>query len=245
MNYAKPELLDALAAAYVLGTLSPLARRRFEHLCRTLPAAGDAVREWERRLGRLAESVPPLTPSAQMWQVIERRTIGARSPRTETDDEDLSRELGAWLRPLLAFACGLLFAVGVVRMYPESFVEPVPVSALGLPPSYLGILAPADGEPVLLASAARREQRLGLKLLQPLNIPQGQVAVLWALSGDAPPRPLGLVPAQGTGEITLSAPADRQLASVSQLGVSFESELPAPGARPQPFVLSGRCVKFW
>ena len=89
MNYDRPPLIDHLAGAYVLGTLSPLTRRRFERLCRTLPSAVDAVRDWERRLGGLAEPVPPVAPSPQLWHAIERRTLGVREhPETARADGD-------------------------------------------------------------------------------------------------------------------------------------------------------------
>ena len=79
MNYDRPELLDRLAAEYVLGTMSARVRRRFQAIVRAVPRAADAVAAWERRLSPLAQSVPPVEPAAATWAQIERR-IGPAGP---------------------------------------------------------------------------------------------------------------------------------------------------------------------
>jgi anti-sigma-K factor RskA len=70
MNYNKPELLDALAGQYVLGTLKGLARKRFQRLMLSLPQAREATIMWEQNLNDLASAITPQTPSAQVWQNI-------------------------------------------------------------------------------------------------------------------------------------------------------------------------------
>jgi len=46
MNYQHPQLLEELAAQYVLGTLRGRARRRFERYCAHNANALHAVRRW-------------------------------------------------------------------------------------------------------------------------------------------------------------------------------------------------------
>lgn len=70
MNYNKPELLDALAGQYVLGTLKGLARKRFQRLMLSLPQAREATIMWEQNLNDLASAITPQTPRAQVWQNI-------------------------------------------------------------------------------------------------------------------------------------------------------------------------------
>ena len=112
MNYDRPELLDRLAAEYVLGTLSVRARRRSQ--AATASPARGRLRwiAWERRLHPLASSVPPVTPTAATWQAIERRIGGeprpARAPRWP-----------AWLAPLLGVGLGVVATLAVVQLRPD------------------------------------------------------------------------------------------------------------------------------
>ena len=50
MRYTDPQLLDALASAYVLGTLTGGARKRFERLQRDRTDVRAVVAQWEQRL---------------------------------------------------------------------------------------------------------------------------------------------------------------------------------------------------
>ena len=74
MKYADPRLVDHLASAYVLGTLTGGARRRFERLQRDRVDVQLAVAQWEYRLGQLAGPVRALRPSPRVWQAIAQRT---------------------------------------------------------------------------------------------------------------------------------------------------------------------------
>ena len=72
MDYAKPELADALAAQYVTGTLRGRARRRFETLLVAHATLRAAVRRWQERLIPLTSVLAPQTPPLRVWQGVER-----------------------------------------------------------------------------------------------------------------------------------------------------------------------------
>lgn len=233
MNYDRPDLLDRLAAAYVLGTLAGSARRRFARLCRTLPAAQAAALQWEGRLSPLATSVPPITPSPHVWEGITRRL--GHTPAVQRR---------RWWQPALAFAFGVLTTVSVFRLYPEvQLGQPKQLQAL--PESYVGLLLDDAGEPTVLASTTRHGRQMTIKILQPINVVPGKVAQLWALPVDASPFPLGVIPAQGKGSFEMSGTAEQLLSRVTRLAVSVEDEVQATAAMPSPFILSGHCVKLW
>jgi anti-sigma-K factor RskA len=241
MNYDHPELLDRLASEFVFGTLTARARRRFERLRATLPAADAAAREWEARVAPLSVSVPPAAPSPAVWQAIERRTgAGRREPTTASRWVD-------WMKPLLGFAFGIVATVGLVRLYPDTLVSVDQVAERRgeLPQSYVGLLTDASGVPVVLVSSTRHGRVATAKMLRPLAIPAGKVAQLWALPRDGAPFPLGTLPAQGKGTFMLADTSERLLSSVPRLAVSFEDAPAAAGAQPSAFVLSGHCVKLW
>jgi anti-sigma-K factor RskA len=80
MSYAAPQLREALAAEYALGTLSGTERRRFERLMSGDRDLRDLVQDWELRLNVLAESVPAVEPPAHVWDEIARQIAVAPAP---------------------------------------------------------------------------------------------------------------------------------------------------------------------
>ena len=81
-----------------------------------------------------------------------------------------------------------------------------------LPASYVGLLSDSAGVPSLLASSTRHGRLLNVKLLQPLRVPEGQVARLYAGR-----RPRALRGGRGAGRRQgLAAAARQRRASVRQ-----------------------------
>ena len=64
MNYDRPELIDRLAAQYVLGSLRGAARDRFERLIAQHPDIAQRVGLWERRLAPVAYGLAPVAAPA-------------------------------------------------------------------------------------------------------------------------------------------------------------------------------------
>ena len=244
MNYLHPERLDRLAREYALGTLSGGARRRFERVLRQSPAATLAVGVWQERLTHLSESVPAMQPRAAVWQGLEQRLFASAAP---ADTGSPWRWLAALFsaRTLGSALAGVFLCVLVLRLQPGLIgMEPQRET---LPASYVGLLTDASGQPAVLASSLRHGRQLTVKLLRPLVVPAGKIAQLWALPRDgSAPFPVGALPAQGSGTVTLADSSEALFAKVSQLAVSIEAA-PAPtGGKPSgDFVLSGHCVKLW
>jgi anti-sigma-K factor RskA len=238
MNYDDPELLDRLAGEYVFGSLSSRARRRFERLREQLPAAEKAARDWEKRLMPLSGSVPSERPPASVWDAIDERT-GGGARRASTGS-------WTWLRPVWGFAFGVLATLGVIRLFPEAMpIEAIVQERGTLPQSYVGLLTDAQNNAVLLASSTRHGRILSVKRLRPIDVPSGRVAVLWALPRDAAPFAVGVVPPAEKATLTLADTSEKLFSNVPRLAVSFEPGVPARGATPSSFVLTGHCVKLW
>jgi anti-sigma-K factor RskA len=248
MNYDRPDLLQRLAAEYVLGTLGGRARRRFERLLLELPAARDAVAAWEARLNALGRVVPAATPPSRVWDAIAART-------TTAHDVPAKPRRWAWLKPALGFTFGAALTLGLVQLVPNAFVslDRLAQQEQALPQSYVGLLTDANNVPHVLVSSTRHGTRVTVKSLRPWQVPAGKVAQVWALPRDAngrdlPPVPLGVAaPATppGSTHFELSATSDRLLANVPRLAVSFEDRPAVPGQTPSTFVFSGFCVKLW
>src|SRR5690242_11486357 len=82
---------DALAAEYVLGTLSAAERDDAEALLGRDAAFAETVRVWEHRLGELNVMVEAVEPPPDLWERIKTGIDGAER-RSETASEPL--ELG-------------------------------------------------------------------------------------------------------------------------------------------------------
>jgi anti-sigma-K factor RskA len=245
MNYLLPERLDRLAREYALGTLQGRARRRFERVLRQSSAATLAVGVWQERLATLAGGVPHMQPSAAVWNGLEQRLFAQGSAVAPTASR------WGWLAALLSgrtlggALAGVLLCVLVLRSQPGLIGAERQIDAL--PASYVGLLTDAAGRPTVLASSRRQGRLLTVKLLQPVSVPDGQVAQLWALpKDDAAPFPIGIVPGKGTAQLALSDTSEKLFFSVPRLAVSFEAKAALPGDKPSgDFVLSGHCVKLW
>ena len=66
----KPQLRDALAAEYVLGTLAGRARRRFEAWLKPDAALRLTVSEWEARLTPMAAVIEEVLPPKRLWERV-------------------------------------------------------------------------------------------------------------------------------------------------------------------------------
>jgi anti-sigma-K factor RskA len=239
MNLLQPERLDRLAREYALGTLQGAARRRFERLLREAPLTMRVVAHWQERLGVLATSVPAVQPREQVWEGLQQRLFAA--PQRSG--------VWPWLQGLLAprvlggVLAGVLMAAVVLRTQPQWL--DLETRSEALPQSYVGLLVSEAGQATLLASSRRHGHTITVKVLQPIDVPTGQVARLWALPRDGMPFLVGEVPAKGSATLDLPDSAEKLFFNVARLGVTIE---PAGGdarAPAGPFIASGHCVKLW
>ena len=80
---------DALAAEYVLGTLSADERDQAEALLVIDPGFAEIVRVWERRLGELNVMVEAVEPPPDVWDKIRTEIDGAE-PRAAAEAETVT-----------------------------------------------------------------------------------------------------------------------------------------------------------
>lgn len=240
MNYNRPELRDALASEYVLGTLHGPARRRFQQLLKANPQLQAAVDFWQRQLMPMAAPLAAAQPSPRLWAGIAARVA---PPSTASTPNWFERWFG--VRSLASLVTGLFVGIAVTLSLPTADRgDGSATSDTQIPASYAGILSDANGRPAMLVSSRRHGTLVDIKLLRPIGIGQGQVLRLWALGKQAAPLSLGIVPATGKGRIELPATSEALLAQVDELAVSVESAGAAPAATPA-FILRGPCAKFW
>lgn len=259
MNLLHPERLQALAREHALGTLTGGARRRFERLLHESAAARRALADWQEHFASLAAAVPPLAPRERVWRALQQRlglAPSAPPPRAESGRRRWLevRARGGWLGGALGLALGGALAGVFVAMVAGTLLLRANPGWIGhetlrdeLPASYVGLLADSAGQSALLLSSRRHGRVLTAKLLRPLPLPAGRVAVLWAFpKGAAAPFAVGtLTVSSGSAKLPLADTSEKLFFAVERLGVSFEPAGALPAAPGVELVLAGPCVKLW
>jgi anti-sigma-K factor RskA len=251
-----PQLVDLLAAEYVLGTLRGGARRRFERYADHDVVIRRAVEEWQRRLSPMAELAGPRMPPAAVWEAIERRlglaaTREAARPRTVVEaparpSRGLFENLAFWRGWAIGVTALAAVAVVVaVRSLLPASTGPVTAPTVAQQPeaavSHVAVLNNKDAHPVMLVAWDETHSTMTLHPLGKLDLPAGRAMELWGIPASGHPVSLGLLPDSASGKVTAG---QQKPESYTALAVSIE----APGGSPNhnaptgPVVFSGKLL---
>jgi anti-sigma-K factor RskA len=208
---ANAELINRLAAEYVLGTLRGAARLRLERWRASSPLVDERCRFWEDRLLPLWLGLEPLQPPAHIWPRIRARLrlhSGAQRHRFG----------------VLALAASVvLVSLLAVLIYwrtlgPGRALESATISA-------------ASGSPMWQVEIYGRPgaEHLSVRASAQTAPPAGRDYELWALPKGGAPVSLGLLPYRHSfARRPLSAAQQQAIAHSTQLAVSVEP----PGGSP-------------
>ena len=215
MRYENPQLIEALAREYVLGTLHGPARTRFESVLAASLTARRAVLQWESRLAPLAAAVPRVEPPPHVWAGIEAAVSGRARP---------ARSAGIWP----ALAAGL---AALALLFGGLYVG----SDRSDQARYVAVFTEAT-TPVWVVQAFTEQLRVSTINDRPL--PATNSYELWMVpEGGAAPVSLGLIPQTGNAALPLSAQANTVLAQSSNLAVSVEPAGGSPTGAPTTVIL--------
>jgi anti-sigma-K factor RskA len=251
-----PQLVDMLAAEYVLGTLRGGARRRFERYADHDTVIRQAVGEWQRRISPLAELAEPRMPPAAVWDAIERRlglTATREAARPRTVVEKPARPSGSIFENLAfwrGWALGVtgLAAVAVVvavRSLLPASVTPATAPTVAQQPetavSHVAVLNNKEAHPVMLVAWDEAHATMTLHPLGKVDLPAGRAMELWGIPANGHPVSLGMLPDSASGKVTAGVQKPERYEA---LAVSIE----APGGSPDhnapsgPVVFSGKLL---
>ena len=227
-----PELVERLAAEYVLGTLRDGARRRFDTLLARHASMRRVVEQWQDRLCPLAQFAPAEAPRQQVWDNIARAT--GIAPRPAGWMARLRESLSFW-RGLGLASSALAMVLAAVLLTQQAGVEA---------PSFVAMLANDQSQPVAVVTGDARHHRLTVKLVTPQTVAADRSLELWAVPKQGNPRSLGLLAADGS--ITLPLPADATPDTVPLLAVTVEPKGGSPKADGPtgPIVFKGAWLRI-
>jgi anti-sigma-K factor RskA len=234
MRYDNPQLVQRLAAEYVLGTLTGRARRRFESWMTQSYHVRSAVWHWERQLSPLAEATRNVQPRPHVWNQVMERTGAKAAVQSERERARASwfDRLGLWRGlSLVATAAAVVLAVLLARTPTEVVTPPAQ--------QYVAVVNGDQAQPLWLVRADVQQGRLAIKSINATAPAATNSYELWILpAGGAPPRSLGLLPT-GTASVDAVLPVELRplLASAQGLAVSLEPAGGSPTGAPTGPVL--------
>ena len=123
---------DALAAEYVLGTLSADEREQAEALLLIDPGFAEIVRAWERRLGELNVMVEAVEPPPEIWERIKTDIDGAERRIAAEAEEHKAPETEASVLPTIEEPAPQTVPEPTAEVTPEAPAEPSPQLAADL-----------------------------------------------------------------------------------------------------------------
>lgn len=243
MRLRDEDLIDRLAADYVLGTMRGRARARFERHVADDARVRGAVADWQERLLPLASSLPEEAPPPAVWTAIEGRLFGvvkqsapAASPIRRPGMATAARwweRLALW-QSVAAFAtvAAIAFGVALLRQGPPTAGDirvALLQDATGQAGVALRLERATDGSDVLVARVLRRPEAMG----------PDRVIELWAVPPAGAPRSLGVVQA-GADAVRLPVRDASALLAAAALAASIEPPGGSPtGAPTGPVVYQG------
>jgi len=213
MKQDNPELVDRLAAEYVLGTLRGPARRRFERWRTNTPHVDQRCRYWEEHLMHVAKGLKPVQPPAYVWSAIRKRLnlTPDRSPRR-------------WARNL-ALAASIVLVAGLAGLL---YWRSLP----SVRPTATSTIAAKSGGEIWQVEVFGTTNRLVVHAAKLPAHPAGRDYELWALPKKGNPVSLGVLPTEGTSTRALTAIQKAALASSSRVAVSIEPPGGSPTGQP-------------
>lgn len=224
MNYHNPELLEALAARYVVGTMSRRARRRFGLLMDEDQVIAAAVYALEERLLPMAWNLRPVPPSELVWRRIANKA-GIGQPTGH-------RKRLPWLSAAMTAALAVA-AIGwwhsasrppVVETITETVIEQIPVEPA------IGIIEDADGNTLWVARLYGDLERVDISVQTAPEQQRRNDYQLWLLRDDGTPVSVGLLPQVGDATIDVDSSVVAALARSQTIAVSLEPL----GGSPEP-----------
>lgn len=239
-RYQNPELYEALAAEYVLGTLTGKALKRFERLRHERPYIQYAVDIWERRLNDLGQTVPESRPPEIIWERIQ-DAIKAQEKAAQQESRrgllsDFWGKLSFWQAASFALSLAL-----VVALLPKQSSTHMPM------PSYVSVLQSAADKPMMVTIGDQKKRMVSVRLMEMPSMSETQDLELWAIPKDGgAPVSVGVVKTDSMEtQLKLSKPHWSRIQGAEKFAISFEPKGGSSTGQPSgPIMYQGQCLDF-
>lgn len=230
--------IDALAAEYVLGTLSRAERSEAEARRAGDAAFNAAVLTWERRLGPLAEVVAPVQPPPGLYNKIRAQIgLSAHVISLKAREQAIVRRADRWRNAAVGMTAVAACLAGVVGWQDYQRRQ--------MPTQYVAVLQAGEASPAFLLTCDTKNNMFVISAMQ--KPPESEKSYqLWLVHNDMPqPKSLGVYD-DSTMDIRPMAPAGKMhdMMMDGTYAVSVEPKGGSPTGLPTgPVVFSGKLFK--
>lgn len=247
MTYINPEIVDQLAADYVLGTMPVRTRQRFEAMLKINPPLRRAVAAWEARLIPMASAVPAITPPKRVWRAIQDRIFGKHVEKHTVNRDQQSTwwsSLGFW-RTATGFAMVALIAFSLLVLLPamdDSTIDPATDSMMVVVMEDTRTQTPAMT--VSWESGGAKHRLLRLRVIGHAEMAPDTAWELWMVPrGDGAPISLGLITTHELQTLRIPGALAQPLDEAWGLAMTVEPKGGSPSGRPTgPMLYRGPCI---
>jgi anti-sigma-K factor RskA len=229
--------IDALAAEYVLGTLTREERLAVASRRASEPKLDQAITAWEHRLGPLCDVVAPVQPPANLYNKIRAQIgLSANVVSLKARETALTRRGNRWRNATLgmsAMAASLAAVVGW-QGYQQSQMKT----------QYVAVLQATAEKPGFILTVDTKTQMFVISAITAPKQPKKTYEV-WLVNDKMPkPKSLGVF-SEGDMEVMPVAMAgEHDIMMDATYAVSLEPEGGSPtGAPTGPVLFSGKLVK--
>lgn len=205
---------DALSAEYALGTLSGLARLRFETRLRAEPELAANVARWQTLLAGMDSQLAPVAPPEKVWKKIALSLPQQHSRQPK-------RYYAGWLAAA---------SIAAIALIAHLFFQPPTLTPLT-------VLNDAQHQEQWVVSADSELAQLRLTPLHPVAVAANNSLQLWLILPGKAPISLGLLDNQQATAVTLN----RDIARSGTIAISLEPHGGSPTGQPTgPVLYSGQ-----
>ena len=219
-------------AEYVLGVLEADARADVEHEIVTSDAAAVAVELWQRRLAGLVETLPEVTPSAEVWSRIQRTLNWNPTPETRRSGSSWnSLRLWQWLgagAAAVATACVVLLLTVFLQPHPPTLSGTLMVSSI----------RESSGAADWTATMDLDRKQIVVVPAAGVHIPGDRSTQLWLIPAGQAPISVGVFKPDSTTVLQLNPTLLARLGPTATLAVSVEPFGGSPSGQPTGAVIA-------
>lgn len=240
MNYQDPKLKKALVNDYIIGSMGPSARKRFERMLMTDPKLRALLNQSEQKWNRLAERIPPMLVPAEIWKRIEARLFTGNSDTRITTIQPSPRPSNDrfWKRWAVAASFTALFLTAYLGL---QTIKPV------VQDNYMAVVLNGKNQPSWHVAVNIQTHTLEVSALKDQPLPANKSYELWLIADNEPkPVSMGLIPASGQTVLPLDKTLAKRLHKVkAKLAVTQEPLGGSPSGQPTsaPIYL-GEMIEF-